>query len=114
MRTAVYKAKYVSLRYVPHAIFQAMQRYPEYKVLTDGTLSRVEPDGFEYRVIDETANRHFPIGVLTLAWQKELQEYYRQRWREKQNANYSDAAPLDISFTSVADEPSQQEPPAPT
>jgi hypothetical protein len=114
MRTALYKPKFFNMRYVPHSEFQALQRFPDYKLLIDGTLSRVEPGGFEYRVIDETAKRHFPIGVLTTALQKELHEYYRQRWREKQNANYSNAAPLDISVTPVADERSQPEPPAPT
>ena len=50
------------MRYVPHAEFQALQRFPDYELLIDGTLRRVEPSGYEFRIIDETADRHFPLG----------------------------------------------------
>jgi hypothetical protein len=111
--------KFFSMRYVPHSVFEALRRFPDHELLIDGTLRRVEPSGYEFRIIDETADRRFPLGVMTTALQKELHDYYRRSWQERaaeQNVNPDqaldlDAEPLDIFVTPVADERSQPEPP---
>src|SRR5262245_55261369 len=103
MRTATHKPKFFTMRCVPHAEFQALQRFPEYTLLQDGILQHIEPDGFEFRVFDEE-KEPFHYGPMTTAFMRELQEYIRWQNANSGQAFNSDAAPLDISVTPVADE----------
>jgi hypothetical protein len=109
--------KFSTMRYVPRPEFEALQRFPDYELLTDGTLSRVETDGHEFRVIDETADRHFPFGAMTPALQSELQDHYRRSWQDpiaaQENARVAHEylATLDNArkLTPLAQEPLQEE-----
>jgi hypothetical protein len=73
---------YLTMRYVPHSEFEALRRFPGYEELIDGPLSRVETDGYEFRVVDESVDRHFPLGAMTPALNRELQEVYAQSLKD--------------------------------
>jgi hypothetical protein len=74
--------KNFTMRYVPHSEFEALRRFPDYELLMDGTLSRInDPDGREFRIIDETVDR-FPLGAMTPALNNELREVYAQSLKD--------------------------------
>jgi hypothetical protein len=110
----MHQGKFITFRSVPHAEFEALRRFGDYVFSPQwNILQRIEPNGHEYRIFDEE-HEPFHWGPINKAFMAELHEYSLRRWREQQDANYSDAAPLDISVTPVADERSQPEPSAPT
>jgi hypothetical protein len=113
--------KYFSMRSVPRSEFEALRRFPEYTQLNDAILSRLEPDGHEFRVFDEDVDR-FHIGPMTPALQNELIDYYRRHAAQTVNPDQVldlDAEPLDTPAARkqppLAQEQSQKElfPPPP-
>ena len=80
-----FSGKYFEAKAVSQGELEALKRFPEYEMLNDGTLMRIEGSK-EFRVYPENDAEGLPFNVMTPGLLRELQESYKRRMAKADHA----------------------------